>query len=57
METKKHKHSSDEKDISDQSDNEIVYNSNADKSSYVRDIDPDLRLNAIFTRVSFAIVQ
>ena len=29
--------------ISHQSGNEIVHNSNADKSSHVRDIDPDLQ--------------
>ena len=43
LETKKHKHSSDEKDISHQSGNEIIHNSNVDKSSHVRDIDPDLQ--------------
>ena len=42
MEAKSRKHSADEKDISHPSGNEIVYNSNADTSSYVRHIDLDL---------------
>jgi DNA repair protein RadA len=42
METKKHKHSDDEKDISHQSDNEVP-NSNADESSHIKDIDLDLQ--------------
>jgi DNA repair protein RadA len=43
LETKKHKHSDDEKDIPHQSDNEVIHNSNSEKSSGIRDIDLDLQ--------------
>ena len=43
METKKHKHSGDEKDNPDQSGNKTPHNNNADKSFHIRDIDLDLQ--------------
>ena len=43
METKKHKHSGDEKDNPLQSGNKTPHNNNADKSFHIRDIDLDLQ--------------
>ena len=43
METKKHKHSDDEKDNPHQSGNEVIHNGKADERSQIRDTDPDLQ--------------
>ena len=43
METKKHKHSGDEKDNPVQSDNKSSHNNNAEKGFHIRDIDLDLQ--------------
>ncbi|MGB7663260.1 MAG: helix-hairpin-helix domain-containing protein, partial [Nitrososphaeraceae archaeon] len=43
METKKHKHSDDEKDNPHQSGNEVIHNGKADERSQIRDTDLDLQ--------------